>query len=157
MLAQVTLLQQTYFNPLRQTDNPWAIRRHITSTFVLEVKPTSSNVWEALAEEAFHITNAPEELLSKSQKQWERIHRKNHAPSLSVNDVVQVTHPHGTEFFLCRSSGWESVWTAPIDSWNGSEALALLFSNLVVVEEKLQPRSKPDGTCPTCGETHWSE
>lgn len=135
MIAQVTLLQQTYFNSLRQVENPWAIQRRRTSTFVLEVKPVSTNVWEGLAEEAFHITNAPEELLSEPQKEWERIHRKNRAPSLSVGDVAQVTHPYGTEFYLCRSSGWESVWLAP--TWDGHEALHLLFSNLVVVEETL--------------------
>ena len=147
MLAQVTLLSQTYFNLLRQVENPWAIQRRITSTFVLEVKPVN-NAWEALAEEAFHITNAPEELLSEPQKEWERIHRKNRAPSLSVGDVVQVTHAYGTEFYLCLSSGWKKA--------NAVEA-SQLFQNLVAVEEKLQPRSKPDGACSTCGETHFSE
>ena len=138
MLAQITLLQQTYnLHPSRRTEeSPWQIQRRITSTFILPVKPVN-NAWEALAEEAFHITNAPEELLSEPQKEWERIHRKNLAPSLSVGDVVQVTHAHGTEFYLCLSSGWESVWLAP--TWDGHEALTLLFSNLVAVEEKLQP------------------
>ena len=156
MLAQITLLQQTYNLHLashRRTDeSPWQIQRRITSTFILPVKPVNK-AWEALAEEAFHITNAPEELLSEPQKDWERIHRKNRAPSLSVGDVVQVTHPHGTEFYLCRSSGWQSVWLTP--TWDGHEALTLLFSNLVAIEE--QPHSKPDGTCPSCGETHWAD
>ena len=121
------------------------IQRRTTSTFILPVKPVN-NAWEALAEEAFHITNAPEELLSEPQKEWERIHRKNLAPSLSVGDVVQVTHEFNTEFYLCRSSGWEVGY---------DENIGYLFNNLVVVQEKLL-RSKPDGTCPTCGETHWS-
>ena len=153
MLAQITLLQQTYnlHSSRRTEESPWMIQRRTTSTFILPVKPVN-NAWEALAEEAFHITNAPEELLSEPQKEWERIHRKNRAPSLSVGDVVQVTHPHGTEFYLCRSSGWESVWLAP--TWDGHEALTLLFNNLVAIKE--QPHSKPDGICPTCGETHWS-
>lgn len=148
MLAQVTLLQQTYnlHSSLRTEESPWMIQRRITSTFILPVQPVN-NAWEALAEEAFHITNAPEELLSEPQKEWERIHRNNLAPSLSVGDVVQVTHPHGTEFYLCRSSGWEQGY---------DEKLAYLFTHLVAVEEKLHLRSKPDGTCSTCGETYWS-
>lgn len=149
MLAQITLLQQTYnLHPSRRTEeSPWMIQRRRTSTFILPVKPVN-NAWEALAEEAFHITNAPEELLSEPQKEWERIHRKNRAPSLSVGDVVQVTHPHGTEFYLCRSSGWERGY---------DEKVSYLFYNLVAVEEKLEPYSRPDGACSTCGETHFPE
>jgi len=128
MLAQVTLLQQTYnTHSSLQAECPWRIQRRITSTFVLEVKPVA-NAWEALAEDAFHITNAPEELLSDAQKGWETLHRINHAPSLSVGDVVQVTHPYGTEFYLCRSSGWEKGYPS---------YLARLFENLVAVEETL--------------------
>lgn len=152
MLAQVTLLQSTH-----RTYNDecrWAIQRRITSTFIIPIRPVA-NAWEALAEEAFHITNAPEELLSEPQKEWERIHHKTRAGSLSVNDVVQVTHPHGTEFFLCRSSGWESVWQAP--TWEGHEALSLLFSNLVTEYEFIKPHAHPRGTCPTCNATHYGE
>jgi hypothetical protein len=129
-IAQVTLLQQTYFNPLRQVENPWAIQRRVTSTFVLRIKPTQQS-WEELAEEAFHITNAPEELLSEYQQCWLKFHHRTNlrAPSLSVGDVVQVTHEFNTEFYLCRSSGWEVGY---------DEKLVALFNNLVA-ESNLPP------------------
>jgi hypothetical protein len=65
---------------------------------------------EAAAEEAFHITNAPEELLTEEQKQLAENFK---GPSLSVGDIVQVAPvvvgPNCPlpEYYLCRSFGWE--------------------------------------------------
>ena len=61
------------------------------------------------AEEAFVITNAPEEVLTKSQKQ---ILKENNfkGPSLSVGDVVRISSKLDRdlpEYYLCKSFGWE--------------------------------------------------
>jgi hypothetical protein len=56
---------------------------------------------EAAAEEAFHITGAPDECLTNEQRY---ILKSNNykGPSVSVGDVVSVD---GVKF-LCDSSGW---------------------------------------------------
>lgn len=66
---------------------------------------------EKAAEEAFHITNAPEEILTEQQKE---ILKENSfkGPCLSVGDVVRVSsssRPPGThpDYYLCKSQGWE--------------------------------------------------
>jgi hypothetical protein len=123
-MIQVTLFQTTYTPFLRKEENPWGIQRQRTATFLLEIKPTQTS-WEDAAEEAFHITNAPESLLSEEQQAIEQAVRPHLTHSLSTGDVVQVTHPHGTEFYLCRSSGWEKA---------RPDNLEALFDHLVVVE-----------------------
>jgi len=65
---------------------------------------------EKAAEEAFHLTNAPDEYLKDEQKQiLEEQHFKG--PSLSVGDIVKVEPiVRGSklpEYFLCKSFGWE--------------------------------------------------
>lgn len=67
----------------------------------------SSLEGEAAAEECYHLTNAPTELLSDEQQ---LILSEQHfkGPSLSVGDIVRVqplTKP--TQYFLCKSFGWE--------------------------------------------------
>ena len=65
---------------------------------------------EKAAEEAFHITNAPDECLTDDQK---AIINMNdfYGPSLSVGDVVRVkpTTTNNTlpDYYLCKSFGWE--------------------------------------------------
>jgi len=54
---------------------------------------------EAAAEEAFHMLNAPLDLLSPYQRDIVRYHRSH---SLSVGDVVKVNE----EEYLCDSIGW---------------------------------------------------
>lgn len=123
MKLKTTLFQRTYWSRLSSEENPWAVQRRITSTFELDIRPTQTS-WADVAEEVFHITNAPEELLSEDQKALSEIHHKNRASSLSVGDVVQVTHHHGTEFFLCQSSGWKKA--NAVELWQ-------FFENVVII------------------------
>jgi hypothetical protein len=129
MIAHATLFQTIYTPLLRKEENPWYIQRQRTATLSLEVKPTQTS-WEGIAEEAFHITNAPESLLSEEQQRIEQSVRPHLTHSLSVGDVVQVTHAYGSEFFLCRSSGWQQA---------RPEDLQSLFDWVVVVQPYQQP------------------
>ncbi len=70
---------------------------------------TTDQKGEKAAEEAFVITNAPEEILNKNQK---KILKENNfkGPSLSVGDVVRVfskLEKNLPEYYLCKSFGWE--------------------------------------------------
>lgn len=59
------------------------------------------------ADEAFHIFNAPPELLSVEQKMILDAYR---GPSLSVGDVVEVYPEKGNaKAFLCASIGWQEA------------------------------------------------
>ncbi len=67
----------------------------------------SSLEGEAAAEECYHLTNAPEELLTDEQK-FVLKEQQFKGPSLSVGDIVKVqplTKPN--QYFLCKSFGWE--------------------------------------------------
>ena len=73
---------------------------------------------EEAAEEAFHLTNAPEEILTEDQK---AILAQNEfkGPSLSVGDVVKITsYPRDPsklpDYYLCQSYGWEKFCGNPI-------------------------------------------
>lgn len=64
---------------------------------------------EEAAEEAFHLTNAPEECLTEDHKS---ILKKQDfkGPSLSTGDVVKVESvvtKKLPDYFLCKSVGWE--------------------------------------------------
>jgi len=65
---------------------------------------------EQAAEEAFHITNAPEDYLTDDQKEVLLKHNFK-GPSLLVGDVVRVESVvRGRdlpEYYLCKSFGWE--------------------------------------------------
>lgn len=71
----------------------------------------SALLGEEAAEEAFHITNAPEEVLTDEQKSLLKdLNFKG--PSLSVGDVVRVEpyikkHSTPAEYYMCKSFGWE--------------------------------------------------
>jgi hypothetical protein len=61
----------------------------------------------AAADEAFHIFNAPEEILTLEQKM---ILKAYSGPSLSVGDVVEVYPEQGTpKAYLCASIGWQEA------------------------------------------------
>ena len=64
---------------------------------------------EEAAEEAFHITNAPDDCLTDEQKLI--LEREGFiGPSLSVGDVVRVSpvvRKGSSEFYICKSFGWE--------------------------------------------------
>ena len=65
---------------------------------------------EEAAEEAFHLTNAPDESLDEKQKEILK-EQQFKGPSLSVGDVVRVEPivkgSKMPEYYLCKSFGWE--------------------------------------------------
>lgn len=72
----------------------WSLPRNHVYTYITEAKG------EEAAEEAFHIFNAPLELL----QEWQQYIAKSYkGTSLSVGDVVEVD---GVEY-ICCSFGWE--------------------------------------------------
>jgi hypothetical protein len=78
----------------------------------------SEQTGEAAAEEAFHLTNAPEEILTENQKAIISMNNFK-GPSLSVGDIVKVTsYPRIPselpEYYLCKSYGWEKFTGNPI-------------------------------------------
>ena len=66
---------------------------------------------EKAAEEAFEITNAPEDCLT--EEQLELVKSLNYkGRSLSVGDIVRVEvipkkHSTPADYYLCKSFGWE--------------------------------------------------
>lgn len=71
---------------------------------------TSKYDGEKAAEEAFELTNAPEDYLEEEQQELlKRLDFKG--PSLSVGDVVRVEPiVRGSslpEYYICKSFGWE--------------------------------------------------
>ncbi len=69
----------------------------------------SALIGEEAAEEAFHITNAPDDCLEDSQKQILK-EQDFRGPSLSVGDVVKVgpiIRESLPEYYMCKSFGWE--------------------------------------------------
>ena len=67
---------------------------------------------EKAAELAFHLTNAPEEILEEDQKRLLK-RLEFQGPSLSVGDIVRVApylqnaNSALPEYYLCKSFGWE--------------------------------------------------
>ena len=64
---------------------------------------------EKAAEEAFHITNAPDECLTDDQKAIIEMNEFK-GPSMSVGDVVRVKPSvKGVlpDYYLCKPFGWE--------------------------------------------------
>ena len=65
---------------------------------------------EDAAHEAFHITNAPDEILRVSQKTLKNEAGLNRKRSLSIGDAVMVQNKFGqTEVLLCDSFGWTKI------------------------------------------------
>lgn len=64
---------------------------------------------ERAAEEAFHLTNAPDECLTDEQKQI-LVEQNFKGKAMSVGDVVRVENivsRRMPQYFLCKSLGWE--------------------------------------------------
>ena len=60
---------------------------------------------EEAAQECYHITNAPEEILNEFEQHIAGLFRSTKTMSLSVGDVVRV----GDQMeYLCASEGWLS-------------------------------------------------
>ena len=70
----------------------------------------SDKTGKAAAEEAFHISNAPNELLTDKQK---HIRQRWKGRSLSVGDVVTVIEQSDeqivTQRYLCCACGWKQI------------------------------------------------
>jgi hypothetical protein len=70
----------------------------------------SDKTGEAAAEEAFHISNAPDELLTDKQK---HIRQQWKGRSLSVGDIVSVADADDLNIvekrYLCCSCGWKEI------------------------------------------------
>ena len=60
---------------------------------------------EDAAEEAFKVSNAPDEMLNPYQLHIASLFRKEKVHSVSVGDIVSVDE----SFFLCESSGWTEL------------------------------------------------
>ena len=60
---------------------------------------------EEVAELVFHITNAPEEMLSEEELEVAKAFRDKGNYSLSTGDIVEVDG----DMFLCESIGWKKV------------------------------------------------
>ena len=88
----------------------WSLPRKHAYTYLTDAKGKDA------AEEAFHIFNAPLELLNEWQQY---ISRSYSGTSLSVGDVVEV---NGEEY-LCCSVGWERRSKETID-WGHIEKQA---------------------------------
>ena len=73
----------------------WELPRKFATWYYTELEG------EEAAEEAFHILNAPDELLSEDQR-----YKKGdyNLTSLSVGDLVTINE---TEEYLCTGTGWQ--------------------------------------------------
>lgn len=93
---------ENYLNYFHDRENWYQYR---TSGFMY----TTQLDGEAAAEEAFHLTNAPNDCLTDAQK--ELLAEKNFkGPSLSVGDIVRiesVVTRRMPSYYLCKSFGWE--------------------------------------------------
>lgn len=102
--SYVTVFRRTWNNVLdwEQREN-WFVERTEGFSYVSYLKG------EEAAEEAFHLTNAPEDCLTDEQKDI-LIKEDFKGPSLSVGDVVKVANiPNAKlpEYYICKSFGWE--------------------------------------------------
>lgn len=100
----VTLFRLTWDDSYFSVRENWFVNRESGMSY------SSSLEGEEAAEEAYHLTNAPEELLSEDQKRLlNRLEFKGR--SLSTGDVVKVEPVvRGSsfpEYYLCKSHGWE--------------------------------------------------
>lgn len=69
----------------------------------------SPEIGKGAAELAFHITNAPFDLLDEKEKEISKQYRALRVRSLSVGDFVVVEGKEIQEKFLCASCGWKTV------------------------------------------------
>lgn len=69
------------------------------------VGPDKLKEGKDVAEQMFHILNAPEEILSEWEQTLAKDFRKDGNYSLSVGDVVEVDGKQ----FLCKSFGWKEL------------------------------------------------
>ena len=105
MTRSIITLYRLNWNNLVFNNNreEWYRDRTEGMTYVSKLKG------EEAAEEAFHLTNAPDEWLEESQKEMLAL-LDFKGPSLSVGDVVRVApvvDKKFPEYYMCKSFGWE--------------------------------------------------
>jgi hypothetical protein len=86
---------------LQDTMFPFAPDSTLSREFTFTVPEETGD--EVACEMAFHITNAPESMLSSKQLAIVKQYRPRR--SLSVGDVVTV----GDNTFMCMSAGWKKL------------------------------------------------
>ena len=99
----ITVYQQPWNNRNWDSRVEWFVDREEKISY------KSALTGEEAAEETFHLTNAPEEMLDEDQKNLLK-KLKFKGPSLSVGDIVRVEPIVRTslpEYYLCKSFGWE--------------------------------------------------
>ena len=97
-MTTVRIFVQDYSITLRGAKNffeaDWDLPRKHVYTYLTDAKGSDA------AEQAFHIFNAPEEML----QEWQKFVAQGYkGPSLSVGDIVEVDG----EDYLCCSLGWK--------------------------------------------------
>lgn len=109
----ITLLRLPWTTSYFKDREKWFIDREYGMSYYTDLSGQEA------AEEAFHLTNAPLELLSEEQKQI--LKEENFkGPSLSVGDIVRVEsvirlkNNSFPEYYLCKSFGWEKYNDDPI-------------------------------------------
>lgn len=100
----VTLFRLPHGNSYFEDREKWYVDRETGMSYYTDLSG------EEAAEEAFHLTNAPEECLEEDQKRLlKRLEFRG--PSLSTGDIVRVESTiRGSalaEYYLCKSRGWE--------------------------------------------------
>lgn len=113
-MNKITLYHLPFYKHLYLINREdWFVEREMYFEFETKKKG------EKAAEEAFVITNAPEEILNGRQK---KLVKGFHGPSLSVGDIVKVEKKlrvsgdnHEPEYFLCKSFGWEKFEDSTIE------------------------------------------
>lgn len=105
MKSTVALYRRPWYASNLSKREEWFIERELGLTYVSNLKG------EAAAEEAFHLTNAPTELLTEVQQEMLQLLGFK-GPSLSVGDIVRVEeypkiHSTPADYYLCKSFGWE--------------------------------------------------
>jgi hypothetical protein len=113
MKSTVTLYRRPWSSSSFEDREKWFVEREVGLAYVSDLEG------EAAAEEMFHLTNAPSEMLTESQKEMLKLlHFKG--PSMSVGDIVRVEsypkqHSTPAEYYLCKSFGWEKYEKNVID------------------------------------------
>ena len=99
----ITVYQESWNNRNWFSREQWFVDREEKISY------KSALTGKEAAEEVFHLTNAPEEMLDENQKNLlKKLNFKG--PSLSVGDIVRVEPIVRTslpEYYLCKSVGWE--------------------------------------------------
>jgi hypothetical protein len=102
-MAQISIYFMDWGQPdqLFVNQKSWLVpRKNIPIAYTTEFEG------ERAAEEAFHLMNAPVELLGSKAL---NILRNWRGRALSTGDVVGVRTPVKTQYYMCKSTGWQEL------------------------------------------------